>query len=636
MTGSREPAAPLESVLLPAAAGVLGVLLLLDVVGAVAGAIGGGGWVFLGPGEMVDVALSLPGSIDDPRSAWPTPVQERLPGPAGFALALALLVGLIAAVLVPLARRRSERGSRAASARWASRRDLRALSVLRGLRTPRDPRPRPRSARGQRAGPVGPRRRSHADRQDDRPRDPGDPGVGRPGPGDLGQVRPAPRHARPPGTGRRGEDLRSHQRNGLRSRVVDPARRLPGLGRGAAHGRQAHEVRPAGRPRSGLLGGGGCSLPRPAAPGGSDPRLHDRRRGAVDRHRGAGGVARRARTSAAQVRARRALRGLGRRRPASLIPLPHGEPCPRGVQGPERRGMLRQRRHHPRLAARRHRQHGLPLRARRRAGAAAAALLHARPRDGRRGLLACGEGESGEPIRHCSSCSTRRPTSPRFRTSTRSPRPALDRGFSSSPSSRISPRRTSAGAPEPTRSSTTTGRSCSGRASRARRRSTTSHGCSATPSGHSSRRRSPNAAGDRPRARRHSGPWRLRTRSGSEQAARCCCSTAARRRRSCGCGRGTATGDCAGSPATPEDRGERTSGTAAAGRRAGTVRTVRASASRRDEAGRQHVAGHRRRRMRVRMDGADHSPAAPRDGLPLPEDDRAQRSAPAGRARPRD
>lgn len=89
-------------------------------------------------GGLAGVLVRLPAHFGDPRQAWPVAQRARLPGPAGFYLAAALVllaaavagylavraVGLVRERAVGLWRPGDERG-----ARWAPRRDLRALRV---------------------------------------------------------------------------------------------------------------------------------------------------------------------------------------------------------------------------------------------------------------------------------------------------------------------------------------------------------------------------------------------------------------------------------------------------------------------------------------------------------------------------
>jgi len=98
--------------------------------GGVAGALFGGGWPRVGIGELPSVLIRLPARLADPARAWPAGIRSRLPGPAEFYAALALL-GAGAAAFVPLARSAGAvvdgRRRRRAGARWAGGADLRSL-----------------------------------------------------------------------------------------------------------------------------------------------------------------------------------------------------------------------------------------------------------------------------------------------------------------------------------------------------------------------------------------------------------------------------------------------------------------------------------------------------------------------------
>ncbi len=132
MRRGAEPAelAPVELALLGLFTSALAAALAVDLIGAVAGGLFGDGWVFVPLGEMPAVLQRLPAHLSDPRAAWPVGTWASLPGPGGFAVALALVAGTGAAVAVLGLRRLSRRhGGRPRSARWAGPHDLRSLRV---------------------------------------------------------------------------------------------------------------------------------------------------------------------------------------------------------------------------------------------------------------------------------------------------------------------------------------------------------------------------------------------------------------------------------------------------------------------------------------------------------------------------
>jgi type IV secretion system protein VirD4 len=102
---------------------------LLWLWAGLAGALFGRGWPQGGIGELLAVATRLPGHVADPAGAWPPGARAKLPGPAGFygALAVLLCAGAAALMLIrragagPLARRNDP------GARWAGAADVRAL-----------------------------------------------------------------------------------------------------------------------------------------------------------------------------------------------------------------------------------------------------------------------------------------------------------------------------------------------------------------------------------------------------------------------------------------------------------------------------------------------------------------------------
>lgn len=123
---------PLERILVGLLASAVVAALVLDALGVLAALLFGDGWVSVPLGEMPTVLLRLPDSIARPRDAWPDRLRDGLPGPAGFAVALALMLGVIATGVV-YGLRLWDRWRRAldGSARWARLRDVRPLLLRR-------------------------------------------------------------------------------------------------------------------------------------------------------------------------------------------------------------------------------------------------------------------------------------------------------------------------------------------------------------------------------------------------------------------------------------------------------------------------------------------------------------------------
>jgi type IV secretion system protein VirD4 len=108
---------------------LLGTGALLWLWAGVAGALFGHGWPSSGIGGLLGAATRLPAHLGDPAEAWPAAARARLPGPAGFYGALALLLGVLVSLLMLVRRtdllsvgRRGDPG-----ARWAGAAELRAL-----------------------------------------------------------------------------------------------------------------------------------------------------------------------------------------------------------------------------------------------------------------------------------------------------------------------------------------------------------------------------------------------------------------------------------------------------------------------------------------------------------------------------
>jgi type IV secretion system protein VirD4 len=124
-----------DGAMVAAIACVVGVGALLWLWGGLAGALFGHGWPPVTGGQLPSVLVRLPARLSDPATAWPAPVQPRLPGPLGFYTALLVLVaaGAATALLTTRAIATTRVASRAdRGARWARAADLR---MLRGSRS---------------------------------------------------------------------------------------------------------------------------------------------------------------------------------------------------------------------------------------------------------------------------------------------------------------------------------------------------------------------------------------------------------------------------------------------------------------------------------------------------------------------
>jgi type IV secretion system protein VirD4 len=124
-----------------AAAGVLAWL-----TGQLAGLLFGHTWMHLGPADVAAVLWRLPGTMSDPKLAWPVTARGVLPGPVGMYLCVVLVVGGIAGTIAGVVRlatqylpgrapghrpgREHTRRHRQGSV-WASGRELRLLYVRR-------------------------------------------------------------------------------------------------------------------------------------------------------------------------------------------------------------------------------------------------------------------------------------------------------------------------------------------------------------------------------------------------------------------------------------------------------------------------------------------------------------------------
>jgi hypothetical protein len=98
-----------------------------------AGLVFGHTWLHLDPAEVAGVLGSLPHHLGDPAMAWPAPVREALPGPAGmygtFTAATTAAAGLVGGAMRlwqraglgnPTAPGARVKRSAAGSATWAS------------------------------------------------------------------------------------------------------------------------------------------------------------------------------------------------------------------------------------------------------------------------------------------------------------------------------------------------------------------------------------------------------------------------------------------------------------------------------------------------------------------------------------
>jgi type IV secretion system protein VirD4 len=103
---------------------LVGVCGFVWLWGGLAGALFGGGWPHTG--DVFEVLVRLPSRLAHPARAWPAGARARLPGPAGFYAALAMLA-TCGWVMVRFGARVSTSSRRSAGARWARASDLRAL-----------------------------------------------------------------------------------------------------------------------------------------------------------------------------------------------------------------------------------------------------------------------------------------------------------------------------------------------------------------------------------------------------------------------------------------------------------------------------------------------------------------------------
>jgi len=127
-----------------ATTGAAGLLVWLS--GQLAGLMFGHTWMHLSPGDVAAVLWHLPGTLSDPKMAWPADVRGVLPGPVGMYACVAMVVGGIAGEIAAVVRtvtqylpgrapghrpgREHTRRHRKGSV-WAGGRELRLLFVRR-------------------------------------------------------------------------------------------------------------------------------------------------------------------------------------------------------------------------------------------------------------------------------------------------------------------------------------------------------------------------------------------------------------------------------------------------------------------------------------------------------------------------
>jgi type IV secretion system protein VirD4 len=126
MRADRPSGGMSDAAMLTLIGGVVALAALVWLWGGLAGALFGGGWPRVGLGQALGILIRLPARIGAPAQAWPASARARLPGPAEFYAALAVLAaGVIAPAIV--AARSGLIRDRGPGARWAGGADLRAL-----------------------------------------------------------------------------------------------------------------------------------------------------------------------------------------------------------------------------------------------------------------------------------------------------------------------------------------------------------------------------------------------------------------------------------------------------------------------------------------------------------------------------
>jgi hypothetical protein len=120
--------------------------LLAWLTGQLAGLLFGHTWLHLSVGDVAAVLWHLPGTLSNPKMAWPTDVRRVLPGPIGMYLSAAMMLGGIVGGITVIVRaatrllpgrapghrpgREHTRRHRKGSV-WAGGRELRMLMVRR-------------------------------------------------------------------------------------------------------------------------------------------------------------------------------------------------------------------------------------------------------------------------------------------------------------------------------------------------------------------------------------------------------------------------------------------------------------------------------------------------------------------------
>lgn len=118
-----------DGVLLGAIASLLVLGMLVWLWGGLAGLAFGRGWPAVSIAQVAGILVRLPGQLAHPARAWPVPTRSKLPGPAGFYVALALLLVAVAMAVWFVSCLGLMRliGARSPGARWARSGDLKPL-----------------------------------------------------------------------------------------------------------------------------------------------------------------------------------------------------------------------------------------------------------------------------------------------------------------------------------------------------------------------------------------------------------------------------------------------------------------------------------------------------------------------------
>src|SRR5436305_10264973 len=125
----RHPGLVSDGVILGVIGCALAVCGIVWLWGGIAGTIFGRGWPHTGLLAQLDILRRLPGEFGNPARAWPAGARARLPGPAGFYAALAILAGAAAGLLTVVRRagRLTSLDASRGGARWAGGSELRVL-----------------------------------------------------------------------------------------------------------------------------------------------------------------------------------------------------------------------------------------------------------------------------------------------------------------------------------------------------------------------------------------------------------------------------------------------------------------------------------------------------------------------------